>query len=1041
MLKRLLFALAVALAPCAALAQGSILQGGTWTPGHLPQYSGTGSSQAVVSDGGGAGGGAVGVNPSTLGITARGTGTPPYVSQGKGPNGSNFCMYDAPTTNATGYHYLCLDPNIGGVGTIIYGAGGAAAAQSLAFIINGTTVIIPTGGGGTIPQITVPQVNGGAICANGVAGNLTGCVGTQNGVAYWSTSAIINATAAGTNGQVLMGTTSAAPAWQTPSGDATFTSSAVITVAKVNGVAYPASPSINTVPYVSSSNTITYGTLPVAAGGTGAATFTAHGVLFGEGTSPIVSLVSASIGQCLLSQGASSDPIWGSCSTGTGSAGGSNTQVQYNNASSLAGDPAFTWVSPKLTIGLNATTTGQLALANGGALGTSVTIQNLGNTTPYNFNLPTTAGTNGQPMLSAGGGAASMTFGTLGVAGGGTNCSVASGTCLDNITGFASTGYINRTGAGTYVFQAQITLANGGTSANLTASNGGIFYSTASAGAILSGTSTANQILMSGASTTPAWSTATYPPTTTINQLLYSSSANVIGGLATANNAILVTGGTGIPSIGTTIPSAVQLNITNLGTITTGVWQATPVALLYGGTNAALTASNGGIFYSTATAGAILSGTATASLPLLSAASSAPTWATVSYPTSATSGGIPYFSSTSVMASSALLTQYGVVYGGGAGAAPVATAAGATGTILTGSATVPLWTTATYPSTAASGTILAAGTSNVITATATPSIGTSLAVGGCTIGGNAFCVCTGTSLFTGGVTLTSASFSIGGNLSASAWTTSGVRMKIAAASYTDTTSTGTVATAYTDLVGASTILASSATVYTNYFGRYLQDPVASTNVTMTNKWALGADSAKFGTSSQVTISTTGVITATNAVFTTPNIGAATATSVNGLIITASAGTLTIPNNASAALILSGNFGTTITSTATTNSTLPAGTHTLAALDLADQTLSGGANVTSSNQGTKSSGTFTVDCGTSPLQYIVNGGAFTLAAPSNDGSCIVRSVNNGSAGTITFSGFTVGSNTGDSLTTTNTSAFAIQIWRINGVSRYLISAYQ
>ena len=282
---------------------------------------------------------------------------------------------------------------------------------------------------------------------------------------------------------------------------------------------------------------------------------------------------------------------------------------------------------------------------------------------------------------------------------------------------------------------------------------------------------------------------------------------------------------------------------------------------------------------------------------------------------------------------------------------------------------------------------------------------------------------------------------IGGNVSAAAWTTSGVRMKLAAASYTDTTSTGTVATAYTDLVGASTILASSATVYTNYFGRYLQDPVASTNVTMTNKWALGADSAKFGTSSQVTISTTGVITATNAVFTTPNIGAATATSVNGLIITATAGTLTIPNNASAALILSGHFGTTITSTATTNSTLPAGTHTLAALDLADQTLSGGANVTSSNQGTKSSGTFTVDCGTSPLQYIVNGGAFTLAAPSNDGSCIVRSVNNGSAGTITFSGFTVGSNTGDALTTTNTSAFAIQIWRINGVSRYLISAYQ
>jgi hypothetical protein len=47
-----------------------------------------------------------------------------------------------------------------------------------------------------------------------------------------------------------------------------------------------------------------------------------------------------------------------------------------------------------------------------------------------------------------------------------------------------------------------------------------------------------------------------------------------------------------------------------------------------------------------------------------------------------TSGGIPYFSSASTWASSAALTQYGVVYGGGAGAAPVATAAGTTGQVL-----------------------------------------------------------------------------------------------------------------------------------------------------------------------------------------------------------------------------------------------------------------------------------------------------------------------------------------------------------------------
>ena len=73
-----------------------------------------------------------------------------------------------------------------------------------------------------------------------------------------------------------------------------------------------------------------------------------------------------------------------------------------------------------------------------------------------------------------------------------------------------------------------LSLANGGTNANLTASNGGIFYSTSTAGAILSGTATANQVLLSGSSTTPAWSTATYPATTGANTMLVSTSANVI---------------------------------------------------------------------------------------------------------------------------------------------------------------------------------------------------------------------------------------------------------------------------------------------------------------------------------------------------------------------------------------------------------------------------------------------------------------------------------------------------------------------------------
>jgi hypothetical protein len=59
-----------------------------------------------------------------------------------------------------------------------------------------------------------------------------------------------------------------------------------------------------------------------------------------------------------------------------------------------------------------------------------------------------------------------------------------------------------------------------------------------------------------------------------------------------------------------------------------------------------------------------------------------------------TSGGIPYFSSASTWATSAALTQYGVVYGGGAGATPVATAAGTTGQVLTATTGgAPTWIT------------------------------------------------------------------------------------------------------------------------------------------------------------------------------------------------------------------------------------------------------------------------------------------------------------------------------------------------------------
>lgn len=154
-----------ALASSAAWGQATLLQGGPWVPGHAPMYGPGGSSQPVAIDSGAAKGGALGVGLGELGITARGTGTPPFVSQGTGPYGTNVCDYDAPTNNPTGYHYLCFSANASG-GLLAYGAGGIASPLPLQFIVNGITYPFPFSGGGSTNLIVTAFQTGTTGSAN-----------------------------------------------------------------------------------------------------------------------------------------------------------------------------------------------------------------------------------------------------------------------------------------------------------------------------------------------------------------------------------------------------------------------------------------------------------------------------------------------------------------------------------------------------------------------------------------------------------------------------------------------------------------------------------------------------------------------------------------------------------------------------------------------------------------------------------------------------------------------------------------------------------
>ncbi len=107
-------------------------------------------------------------------------------------------------------------------------------------------------------------------------------------------------------------------------------------------------------------------------------------------------------------------------------------------------------------------------------------------------------------------------------------------------------------------------------------------------------------------------------------------------------------------------------------------------------------------------------------------------------------------------------------------------------------------------------------------------------------------------------------------------------------------------------------------------------------------------------------------------------------------------------------------------------------------DTAD-VLTVGYAATPYNAGTKSTGTYTPDEANGNFQYCVNGGAFTLAPPTNNCTLVIQITNNASAGTITTSGFT--KVTGTAPTTTNGDDFLAYITKINGFSHLAWQALQ
>ncbi len=129
------------------------------------------------------------------------------------------------------------------------------------------------------------------------------------------------------------------------------------------------------------------------------------------------------------------------------------------------------------------------------------------------------------------------------------------------------------------------TFAAIGTKSGL-AAHGVVVAENLSAFNVVGPTSTAGQVFQSaGASADPAFSNASYPSSTTINQLLYSSSTNTISGLATNNDGVLITSHIGVPSI---LANGSAGQIFTANTNAPPSWQNAP------STNISITGDSGG---------------------------------------------------------------------------------------------------------------------------------------------------------------------------------------------------------------------------------------------------------------------------------------------------------------------------------------------------------------------------------------------------------------------------------------------------------------
>ncbi len=377
----------------------TVQQQGSIVPGHAVKWTGTGRigdagpfsplrQSGVVTAGHGVKWIADGII-GDAGNAAAGSFTSLGVTNNGGPG---ICLRSSDTDN---YQRVCLVAQQDGPSQLVTDHFGTQTAQSFEFVINGTTVALPTSGGGSavFPTIMTPQIDSNRICADGTGGALKGC------------DLVVGAS--------FFGNATADPAIST--------NFAIVDLPAIASV---------------------------------------------DPNNDLLVILDISTG---LLKSVNPGQIASSATSGVSSLGGATG--------------ALTLASP-FTIPAGVLTLGTVVVAKGGTNCTSASGTCLDNITGFSSTGYIKRASAGTYTFAATVPVADIS-GTLPVANGGTNCAVASGTCVDNISGFATTGYLKRTGAGTYTLSSTIPGTDMSTTVPVPVAAGGTGLSPGSRGLLL----------------------------------------------------------------------------------------------------------------------------------------------------------------------------------------------------------------------------------------------------------------------------------------------------------------------------------------------------------------------------------------------------------------------------------------------------------------------------------------------------------------------------------------------------------------------------